>query len=372
MVDLKNQYLKIKNEIDSAINEVLEGTDFINGKKVQIFAEELAKYLNIKYVIPCANGTDALQIALMSLDLEVGDEVIVPAFTYVATAEVIGLLRLTPVLVDVEKDSFNIDPNLIEKAITKRTKAIVPVHLYGQSADMEPILEIAQKYNLTVVEDNAQAIGAVYKFKNGVEKKTGTMGKIGCTSFFPTKNLGCYGDGGAIFTDDDLLGPKIKMIANHGQQKKYVHDIIGCNSRLDTIQAAILLEKLKHLEEYNKKRYLSAMFYSENLKDIPQIQTPVIKPYSTHVFHQYTLIVKDGNRNELKKYLENQGIPTMIYYPIPLNEQKAFKNISKIASKLDNTYYLCENVISLPMHTELTEEQQLYICDKIKEFFKKY
>jgi len=368
MVDLKGQYLKIKNGIDKAIQEVIDETAFINGNKVKEFAQNLADYLNVKHVIPCGNGTDALQIALMSLDLQPGDEVIVPAFTYVATAEVIGLLKLTPVLIDADFETFNIKISDIENAITEKTKAIVPVHLFGQCANMEEIMKIANKHNIAVIEDNAQAIGADYAFSNGDVKKSGTIGTIGCTSFFPSKNLGCYGDGGAIFTNDDELGQKIKMIANHGQNKKYYHRYIGVNSRLDTIQAAVLDEKLKHLDEYGKARFDAAMYYSEKLKNVKGIKIPFLAENSTHVFHQYTIIV-ENKRDELQKYLNEKGIPANIYYPMPLSEQEAFKPISIIKSDLKNTYELCKSVLSLPMHTELTTAEIDFITETIKEFF---
>jgi dTDP-4-amino-4,6-dideoxygalactose transaminase len=368
MVDLKGQYQKIKPEIDIEIKKVLDETDFINGKKVSEFASNLAKYLDVKYVIPCANGTDALQIALMALDLQQGDEIILPAFTYVATAEVIGLLKLTPVLVDVDEKTFNIKIDEIEKAITPKTKAIVPVHLFGQCADMEQIMTIANKNNLYVIEDNAQAIGADFLFSNGTKKKAGTIGNIGCTSFFPSKNLGCYGDGGAIFTNDEQLGQKIKMIANHGQNKKYYHKFIGCNSRLDTIQAAILDVKLKYLDDYCKARFDAAKYYTEKLSKLNFLDCPFLSQNSTHVFHQYTLFVKNEKRDELQKYLNDNGIPANIYYPLPLNKQEAFEKISKVNGSLKNTNSLCNSVLSIPMHTELTIEQQDFIINKIIQF----
>jgi dTDP-4-amino-4,6-dideoxygalactose transaminase len=369
MVDLRSQYLKIKNEIDENIQQVIDNTAFINGQKVKDFANHLADYQQVKHVIPCGNGTDALQIALMSLDLQPGDEVIVPAFTYIATAEVIALLKLIPVLIDVDYRTFNIDVSQLEKVITNKTKAIVPVHLFGQSADMQAIMEFAKKHNIFVIEDNAQAIGATYTFENGNRQKTGTIGDIGCTSFFPSKNLGCYGDGGAIFTNNDKLSEKIKMIANHGQNKKYFHKYIGVNSRLDTIQAAILDVKLKYLDNYSKARYNAAMYYSDNLKDIPQILVPEISEFSTHVFHQYTIIVKNGKRNDLKNFLNDKGIPANIYYPLPLNEQEAFKGIAKTPISIKNTYELIKSVLSLPMHTELSTEQQDFVINNIKQFF---
>lgn len=369
MVDLKGQYQKIKPEVDAAIQSVIDSTSFINGQAVKDFAANLEKYLGVKHVIPCGNGTDALQIAMMALKLKPGDEVIVPAFTYVATAEVIGLLGLTPVMVDVNPKTFTVERQNIVKAITANTKAIVPVHLFGQSCDMEPILKLAKEQGLYVIEDNAQAIGAEYTFSDGRKAKTGTMGTIGCTSFFPSKNLGCYGDGGALCTNDDALAERIRMVANHGQKKKYYHSVIGCNSRLDTIQAAILDIKLKHLDEYGKARHDAAAYYSENLKDVKGIDIPFEAENSTHVFHQYTLKVLNGKRDALKKHLEENGIPSMIYYPLPLQEQEAFQFITRTAESLDNAKKLSDSVLSLPMHTELTSKEQDFIIDKIKDFF---
>ncbi len=369
MVDLKGQYQKIKPEVDAAIQTVIDSTQFINGPAVKQFADNLAKYLGAKHVIPCANGTDALQIAMMALKLKPGDEVIVPAFTYVATAEVIGLLGLTPVMVDVNPQTFLVERKNVEKAITSNTKAIVPVHLYGQSCDMEPILELAKEQGLYVIEDNAQAIGADYTFADGHKAKTGTMGTIGCTSFFPSKNLGCYGDGGALCTNDDALAERIRMVANHGQKKKYYHSVIGCNSRLDTIQAAILGVKLLHLDEYCRARHDAAQYYTQNLLDVKGIEVPFEAGNSTHVFHQYTLKVADGLRDALKKHLEENGIPSMIYYPLPLQEQEAFHFITRTAESLDNAKQLSTQVLSLPMHTELTRETQDYIISTIRQFF---
>lgn len=369
MVDLKGQYQKIKPEVDAAIQSVIDSTSFINGQAVKDFAANLEKYLGVKHVIPCGNGTDALQIAMMALKLKPGDEVIVPAFTYVATAEVIGLLGLTPVMVDVNPKTFTVERQNIVKAITANTKAIVPVHLFGQSCDMEPILKLAKEQGLYVIEDNAQAIGAEYTFSDGRKAKTGTMGTIGCTSFFPSKNLGCYGDGGALCTNDDALAERIRMVANHGQKKKYYHSVIGCNSRLDTIQAAILDIKLKHLDEYGKARHDAAAYYTENLKDVKGIEIPFEAENSTHVYHQYTLKVLDGKRDALKKHLEDNGIPSMIYYPLPLQEQEAFQFITRTAESLDNAKKLSDSVLSLPMHTELTGKEQDFIIDKIRKFF---
>ncbi|AMS26967.1 Pleiotropic regulatory protein [Bacteroidetes bacterium UKL13-3] len=370
MVDLKGQYKQIKAEIDSAIITCVESAEFINGKLVQQFAGNLAKFTGAKHVIPCANGTDALQIAMMALNLKPIDEVIVPAFTYVATAEVIALLGLTPVWVDVNPDTFNIDCGKIEAAITPKTKAIVPVHLYGQCSDMEQIIAIADKHNIYVIEDTAQAIGAEFTFLDGGKKMAGTIGTIGCTSFFPSKNLGCYGDGGAMFTNDDYLGNYIKMIANHGQEKKYHHDTIGVNSRLDTLQAAILAVKLNYLTQYSEARSAAASVYDELLKEVNQLQIPVRNKQSTHVFHQYTLKVSDGKRDELKKHLEGKGIPTMIYYPIPMHLQKAYYSDKYPKGSFSIAESLTDCVLSLPMHTELSRETQEYIVNEIKSFYK--
>lgn len=370
MVDLHGQYLKIKQEVDAGINQVIETSAFINGPQVKEFAVNLAQYAGSKHVITCGNGTDALQIALMALGLIPGDEVIVPAFTYVASAEVIGLLGLTPVMVDVDYATFNVTVSNLEKALSPRTKAIIPVHLFGQSCDMEPIMQFAEKHGLYVIEDNAQAIGAIYTFSDGRKKHTGTIGHIGCTSFFPSKNLGCYGDGGAIFTDDDTLAERLRMIANHGQQVKYHHKVIGCNSRLDTIQAAILNVKVKHLDEYCQARYKAAQYYTSQLEDVKGIITPEELPQSTHVYHQYTLKVLDGKRDALKQYLADAGIPSMIYYPLPLQQQEAFKSIARAAESLDIAKKLADSVLSLPLHTELITEQQDLVINCIKDFFK--
>lgn len=370
MVDLHGQYMKIKPEVDKGIQEVIDTCAFINGSQVKEFAKNLEQYSGAKHVITCANGTDALQIALMALDLKPGDEVIVPAFTYVASAEVIGLLGLTPVMVDVDPETFNVTAENIRKAISPKTKAIIPVHLFGQSCDMESIMQLAAENNLYVIEDNAQAIGAVYTFSNGSQKHTATMGTIGCTSFFPSKNLGCYGDGGAIFTDDDTLAEKLRMIANHGQKVKYHHSVIGCNSRLDTIQAVILQAKLPHLDEYCAARKAAADYYTEHLKDVAGIIVPKELPSSTHVYHQYTLQVLDGKRDALKEFLASKGIPAMIYYPLPLQKQDAFKDITKAAESLEVSQKLADSVLSLPIHTELTHDEQDIIISAIKEFYK--
>ena len=367
MVDLHKQYLRIKPEIDKAIEEVLTSTAFIQGPQVAEFAEALANYIGVEKVIPCANGTDALQIAMMALDLRPGDEVIVPVHTYVATAEVIALLGLKPVFVDVDESTFNIDTGQIEKAITKKTKAIVPVHLYGQCADMEPILKIASQYNLHVIEDAAQALGAEYTFSDGTRKKAGTLGTIGTTSFFPSKNLGCYGDGGAIFTNDAALGEKIKMISNHGQRIKYHHDIIGVNSRLDTLQAAILKVKLRFLPVYEEKRNQVAAFYDRNLSN-EYLQAPVRANNSTHVFHQYTVRMKGKSREDFQKHLTANEIPFMIYYPVPLHLQKAYQRAGFGEGSFPVTEKLSKTVISLPVHTEMQREEMKFICETINQF----
>ncbi len=368
MVDLHTQYLRIKAEVDAAIERVLISTAFIQGPEVNQFAEALATYTNSSFVIPCGNGTDALQIAMMALDFKPGDEIILPVHTYVATAEVIALLGLKPVFVDVDKNTFNIDVTQIEAKITSKTVGIVPVHLYGQCADMEPILAIAKKHNLHIIEDVAQALGAVYTFSDGTKKSGGTMGTIGTTSFFPSKNLGCFGDGGAIFTQDKVLAEKIKMISNHGQKIKYHHDSIGVNSRLDTLQAGILLAKLKHLTDYELRRNAVAMYYDQALKGISQLHIPTRSKNSTHVFHQYTIRV-DGRRDELKTFLEMHEIPIMIYYPVPLHLQKAYQQPGFGESSFPVTEQLSKTVLSLPIHTEMEEAQLKYICDTIKLFF---
>jgi UDP-2-acetamido-2-deoxy-ribo-hexuluronate aminotransferase len=370
MVDLKRQYEKIKTEVDAAIQNVINNTAFINGAEVKAFANDLEQYLHAKHVIPCANGTDALQIAMMALGLKPGDEVITADFTYVATAEVIALLGLKPVLVDVYPDTFDIDITAIEKAITPKTKAIVPVHLFGQCADMEKIMTLAKKHNLFVIEDVAQAIGADFTFTDGTKMKAGTIGTIGCTSFFPSKNLGCYGDGGAMYTNDDELAKKCRTIANHGQSVQYVHDSIGVNSRLDTIQAAVLGIKLKHLDEYAAARNKAATYYDKAFVNNSKIKTPVRVKNSTHVFHQYTLQLIGVDRVKLKDHLASKDIPAMIYYPIPLHMQKAYMDPRYKQGDFPVTEKLCNSVLSLPMHTELDEETLKYITNSILEFLK--
>ncbi|MGB5024174.1 MAG: DegT/DnrJ/EryC1/StrS family aminotransferase [Saprospiraceae bacterium] len=369
MVDLGTQYAKIKPEIDASIQEVLNSSIFIGGPVVNAFRTNLENYLGVKHVIPCANGTDALQIALMALGLQPGDEVILPAFTYVATAEVIALLRLVPVMVDVNLNDFNINLDEIKKNIGPKTKAIVPVHLFGQSSQMEEIMAIAKEHNLYVVEDNAQAIGSDYFSQNGTTQKTGTIGHIGCTSFFPSKNLGCYGDGGAMFTNDDALAEQIRMIANHGQGSvRYYHDVVGVNSRLDAIQAAILNVKLKYLNSYANARIAVADYYDAAFKELPMVLTPYRAKHSSHVFHQYTLRITNGKRDALKAYLDSIQIPNAIYYPVPLYEQKAYKAFKGNVNQLEVTEVLCKEVLSLPMHTELNNEMLDYIINHVKTF----
>lgn len=371
MVDTKTQYHKIKPAVDKAVIEVMESTAFINGRPVQDFAAHLSAYLGVKHTIPCANGTDALQIAMMALGLQPGDEVITPSFTYIATTEVIALLRLTPVFVEVDPRTFCIDPAAVEKAITGRTRAIVPVHLYGQSAPMEPIMDIARRHNLFVIEDNAQAIGCDYRFADGTVKKTGSIGHIGATSFYPSKNLGAFGDGGAIFTNDDELAGKMKMIANHGQSRQYYHDTVGCNSRLDSIQAAILDIKLKHLDEYAAARRAAAGYYDRAFAGQSRITTPFRAPYSGHVFHQYTLLLEGVDRAGLKQFLADRGIPSMIYYPVPGHKQKMFEAFNVASTEMPVTDWLTERVISLPIHTELDEEQLAFITSNVLEYLNK-
>ena len=368
MVDLKGQYLKIKDEIDSGIQQVIDSCFFIIGPVVKQFQEDLEKYLQVKHVIPCANGTDALQVSMMALGLKPGDEVITTSFTFIATAEVIALLQLTPVLVDVDPDTFNIDPKAIEKAITSRTRAIVPVHLFGQSAPMEEIMELANRYKLFVIEDNCQAIGSDYIFRDGRRQKSGTIGQIGCTSFFPSKNLGCYGDGGAIFTHDDDLAKQMRIIVNHGMTVRYYHDYIGVNSRLDSIQAAVLKAKLPHLDEYAAKRREVADFYDIAFGKHPKLKIPARCSRSTHVFHQYTLVTRDLDRNALIEHLASKGIPAMIYYPVPLHLQKAYLDPRYKSGDFPVTEHLSERVVSLPMHTELDDEQLNYITGSVLEF----
>lgn len=368
MVDLKRQYAKIKSQVDVAITEVLESSAFINGGPVQQFAKDLESYLDVKHVIPCANGTDALQIAMMAAGLQPGDEVITASFTFIATAEVIALLHLKPVFVDVDPQTYCIDATKLEAAITPKTKAIVPVHLYGHVADMEAIMEVANKHNLIVIEDNAQAIGANYTAKDGSVKKAGGIGHIGCTSFFPSKNLGCYGDGGAIFTNDDAMAAQIRMVANHGQSARYYHDVVGVNSRLDTVQAAVLKIKLPLLDEYINARRAVADAYDKAFADVPQIVTPYRAPYSYHVFHQYTLQLEGADRNEMQAHLAARNVPAMIYYPVPAHRQKMFASFGSSEFDLPVTDTLTGKVISLPIHTEMDDDQLQHIIESVKSF----
>jgi dTDP-4-amino-4,6-dideoxygalactose transaminase len=369
MVDLVSQHQKIQTELDSAVLKVIHSGAYINGPEVKVFTEELKTFLDVEHVIPCANGTDALQIALMSLDLKPGDEVITAAFSYIATAEVISLLGLKAVLVDVEPDYFGLDIGQVESAITAKTKVIIPVHLYGQAANMERLNSIALKYELDIIEDTAQSMGARYNFSDGSTEMLGSIGTIGCTSFFPSKNLGCMGDGGALFTNDGALAERIKMISNHGQKIKYRHDLIGCNSRLDTIQAAILRVKLNYLEEYNVSRQRAAYFYDSGLGNLSTLQIPKRRKDSSHVYHQYTLRILDGSRDLLMKFLKDKRIPSMIYYPLPLHYQKAFKSDQYPIGSLPISEKLSSQVLSLPMHPELDEQTQLYIVETIKKFY---
>ncbi|MDX2444758.1 MAG: DegT/DnrJ/EryC1/StrS family aminotransferase [Bacteroidales bacterium] len=362
MVDLKGQYEKIKNEIDIEINKVIESTAFINGSVVTDFTHDLETYLGVKHVIPCGNGTDALQVALMALGLEPGDEVISPDFTFVATVEAIALLGLNPRLVDVTPDTFTIDPEKIEQAITKKTKAIIPVHLYGQCANLEEIDSIATKYNLAIIEDTAQATGTDYIFKNGKKVKAGTIGDIGCTSFFPSKNLGAFGDGGALFTNNDELAEKITYIVNHGMKTRYYHDYVGVNSRLDSIQAAVLRVKLKYLDEYNMARQRVAKQYDEAFQSNDSISVPVKAAWSNHTYHQYTLKINNTNRNLIQEKLASKAIPSMIYYPVPIHNQKAYARREYLETDFEITNKLCKSVLSLPIHTEIDDKQINYIA----------
>lgn len=370
MVDLVGQYQHIKDEVDAAMQGVMESAAFINGPEVKLFQSELENYLKVKHVIPCANGTDALQMAMMALDLKPGDEVITSSFTFVATAEVIALLKLKPIVVDVDPDHFNVDIHSIEKAITPNTKAIVPVHLFGQMADMEAIMDLARKHQLHVIEDACQAIGAEFTFSNGQKAMAGTIGDIGATSFFPSKNLGCFGDGGAIFTNNDEIADKLRVIANHGMKVRYYHDAIGVNSRLDSMQAAVLRIKLRKLDEYNNARKWAADFYDNAFAQNAHLKIPVRYEKSTHVFHQYTLVTSGFDRFALQEFLQKKEIPAMVYYPVPLHMQKAYLDERYREGDFPVTEALCKCVISLPMHTELDEEQLQYICSSVLQFIK--
>ncbi len=371
MVDLITQYQKIKHDVDAALMNIMESAQFINGPEVKSFQAEMEEYLGVKHVIPCANGTDALQIALMSFGLEPGDEVITPSFTFIATTEVMALLGLKPVFVDIDPDTFCIDPAKIEEVITPKTKVIVPVHLYGQMANMDAIMDIADRHNLRVIEDNAQAIGSDYHCADGKDRKAGTLGDIGCTSFFPSKNLGCYGDGGAIFTNDDELAVQMRMIVNHGQSKRYYHDVVGCNSRLDSLQAAVLRIKLRKLDEYINARRTVADHYDRFFADFDQVKTPVRGSHSRHVFHQYTLTLDGVDRDGLNAYLAEKEVPSMIYYPVPGHKQKMFAHFGSASRELPVTEWLTKRVISLPMHTEMEQEQLDYICESVAEYLKR-
>lgn len=369
MVDLTAQYRKIQDEVDQAVLDVVRSAAFINGPPVKAFEQELATFLGVKHVIACANGTDALQVAMMALDLQPGDEVITPAFTFVATVEVVALLGFKPVFAEVIEGTFNIDPEDIRRKITSRTKAIVPVHLFGQSADMDAIMKIAKEHDLYVIEDNCQAIGSDFRSADGTTRKAGTIGDIGTTSFFPSKNLGCYGDGGAIFTNDDAIAKRLRQVCNHGSEVRYYHDVVGVNSRLDSMQAAILRVKLPHLEEYNDARHKAATFYDKAFAGLEHVHVPERSPFSTHVFHQYTLRITGGHRDGLKKHLEENGVPAMIYYPVPLHLQKAYEGYGIRKGDLPVTERLMDEVLSLPMSTELDNEQLMHITETVKSYF---
>jgi dTDP-4-amino-4,6-dideoxygalactose transaminase len=368
MVDLQGQYRRLKKEIDTEIQKVLDNSTYINGPAVNEFAADLEKYLGVKHVIPCANGTDALQVAMMGLGLKAGDEIITTTFTFIATAEVIALLGLTPVLVDVLEDTMNIDPDAIRKAITPKTKAIVPVHLFGQCANMDEIMAIADEHQLYVIEDNAQAIGANYTFKNGKKLKAGAIGHIGCTSFFPSKNLGAYGDGGAIFTNDDKMADQMRAVVNHGMKVRYYHDYVGINSRLDSIQAAILKVKLPHLDDFAKARNYAANYYNAAFANCDKLTTPVTASFTDHVFHQYTLVLNGVDREKLQKHLSDKGISNAVYYPVPLHQQKAYLDERYTEGSFPIAEKLAANVVSLPIHTELNDEQLKYITDAVLAF----
>ena len=370
MVDLQGQYIKIKNEVDSAIQQVIDSSAFIRGKDVGLFQDELSAYMNVAHTIACGNGTDALQVAMMTLDLQPGDEVITTPFTFIATVEVIRLLGLKPVFVDVLPDTFNLDPGQLEQAVSERTRAIVPVHLFGQCADMGAIMDFARSYGLYVIEDNAQALGADFFPEKGEKQKAGTIGHLGTTSFFPSKNLGAFGDGGALFSNDESFGKKAASLVNHGMQQRYYYDHVGVNSRLDTLQAAILRVKLKHLDDYHRRRQEAAAWYDSTLSDISEIEVPARSPFSTHIFHQYTLKVNAARRDDLKQFLQEKEIPAQIYYPVPLHLQRAYEDLGFKAGDLPVSEGLCGKVLSLPMHTELEEEQLAYISEQIQTFFK--
>lgn len=370
MVDLHGQYLKIKDDVDNAIQRVIDSAAFIRGEDVRTFQDELSNYLDVKHTIACGNGTDALQVAMMALELQPGDEVITTPFTFIATVEVIRLLGLKPVFVDVKPDTFNLDPEQLEQAVTERTRAIVPVHLFGQCADMEAIMEFARINGLYVIEDNAQALGADFLPAGGSKQKAGTIGHLGTTSFFPSKNLGAFGDGGALFTNDESFGKRAASLVNHGMQKRYHYDHVGVNSRLDTLQAAILRVKLNHLDDYHRLRQEAAAWYDTSLSGIEGLQTPVRSPFTTHIFHQYTLQVLASNRDALKQWLVEKGVPSQVYYPVPLHLQRAYSDLGYREGDLPVSELLCNTVLSLPMHTELEKIQLEYISDQVQHFFK--
>jgi len=370
MVDLHGQYLKIKDEVDVAIQSVIDSTAFIRGADVREFQDELSAYLGVKHCIACGNGTDALQVAMMALELKPGDEVITAPFTFIATVEVIRLLGLKPVFVDVRPDTFNLDPEQLEQALTERTRAIVPVHLFGQCADMEAIMEFARINDLYIIEDNAQALGADFLSSNGSKQKAGTIGHLGTTSFFPSKNLGAFGDGGALFTNDESFGKRAASLVNHGMQKRYYYDHVGVNSRLDTLQAAILRVKLQHLDDYHRLRQEAATWYDTTLSDIEGLQTPVRSPFTTHIFHQYTLQIEASRRDKLKQYLQEKGVPSQVYYPVPLHLQRAYADFGDLDGSLPVSEELGNRVLALPMHTEMEQDQLAYISDHIQQFFK--
>ena len=369
MVDLSSRYLHLKDEIDAAVQDVFKSGAYINGAPVKKFGDRLAVFLNVPYVIPCGNGTDALRIALQALHIGSENDVIVPSFTYIAPLEAVASVGASPIVVDVDPKSFNINPDLIERAITARTKAIIAVHLFGQSCDMESIKKVADKYKISIIEDNAQSLGASYTFSNGQSQKLGAIGKIGITSFFPTKPLACYGDGGALFTSDSELAERIRLLANHGQTKKYHHQLIGCNSRLDTVQAAILNVKMNYMEAFTRRRIQLAERYNQTLKSCPELVTPEKYPYSTHIYHQYTIQVQNNKRDALKSYLAEKGVPTQIYYPLPVYEQEAYKWVARLSGQLPESKRLCNEVLSLPLHSEMTDEEQTFIIETIGQFF---
>jgi dTDP-4-amino-4,6-dideoxygalactose transaminase len=370
MNDLHSQYKRLKKEIDVAIKETLNQASFINGPQVQTFCARLAEYLDVPYVIPCGNGTDAIRLALQALNVQTGDEIILPAFMYIAAAEMVASLGLIPVLVDVSAETFNINTELLERAITRQTKAVIVVHLFGQVCDMEPVMKLAEKYKIHVIEDNAQSLGADYTFSDGTTKKAGTIGHIGTTSFFPTKPLGCYGDGGAVMTSDSETAERIRMLANHGQTQKYHHKIIGCNSRLDTIQAAILNVKLSYIDDFAQARQKVARYYDRTLSGLGEIRIPGKTVNATHVYHQYTLRVKNGQRDALQAHLKATGIPSAIYYPFSVHEQEGYKWVARVSGDVSVSSLLCKEVLSLPIHTEMTDEMMRLICDSIIRFFR--